>query len=94
MFEQFRLGEWPFNGLLETVFDLQQSPNFVPTDFGDFNVDFTERRRLNVSYGFFEVIHADFHFLKDFGWKGFFFKVNFWEVASKSSHGRFSNQGS
>ena len=40
-----------------------------------------------------EVIHTNFHLLKNFRWNCFFLEVNFWEISSQCFHCCFSNEG-
>ena len=91
--EQFRLGQRPFHRFLQPVLDLQQATDGVPADFGNFDVDFTQGRRLNVPDGFFEVVHADLHLLEHLGRERLLVEVDFGQVPSQRTHGGLANKG-
>ena len=93
MLEEFRFGKRPFHRFFQAIFDLQQATDFIPTDLGNLDVNFSQSGRLDVSDGFLEVVHAHFHFLKHFGRERLFVKVNLGQVAAERSHGGLSNQG-
>ena len=92
MLENFRLGEWPFNGFLETIFDLVKSADFIPSDFWNFDIDFSQSRWLDVLDCISEIIHPDFHLFQDLWRDCFLIEVNLRQVSAKSLHGSFSDE--
>ena len=76
--ENLRLGERPLDRFLESVFDFVKSTNFVPSNFRNFDIDFTQSRWLNVLDSVTEIGHPDFHLLKNFGGDGLFIEIDFW----------------
>ena len=90
--KSIRHRQWPFDALLESFLDIIQATDISPRDFRNLNINLAQCARFDVSNRKPEVIHLDFHLLKDFRWNLILIQIDFRQITSKCLHRRFSGQ--